>query len=116
MEDQKTYQVELTSKAKIYFLEVLEYFYEYGSLVSAERKADALYSLALTLNKLPDRGSIEPTLQGLKREYRFILFKSTSKAVIKIIYFIDKKDSVVYIPDFFPTSMDVKALGTRNVR
>jgi hypothetical protein len=83
VEDQKTYQVELTPKAKIYFLEVLEYFYQYSSLVSAERKADALYSLALTLNKLPDRGSIEPTLQGLKREYRFILFKSTSKAAIK---------------------------------
>jgi cystathionine beta-lyase/cystathionine gamma-synthase len=106
LEDQQTYQVELTSKVKIYYLQILEYFYTYSSVERADRKSEERYDLAYSLKTFPERGHSEPTLRQLKKNHRFILFSSTSKAVIKIIYFVDKKDNTVYITDFFPTSMD----------
>lgn len=81
---------------------------------SAERKSNELYSLAQSLKTFPERWHIEPNLHGLNNKYRFILFKSTSKAVVKIVYYVDKKNSTVYVTDFFPTSMDDKKIQSRN--
>ncbi len=113
MEDQQTYQVELTSKAKIYYLQILEYFYTYSSVESADRKSVELYNLAYTLQTFPERGQLETNLCQFKKDHRFILFNSTSTAVIKIIYFVDRKDNTVYITDFFPASMDQRRIQDR---
>jgi translation initiation factor 2B subunit (eIF-2B alpha/beta/delta family) len=113
LEDQQTYQVELTSKAKIYYYQILEYFYTYSSVESADKKSAELYKFAYSLQTFPDRGQIETNLSRFKKNHRFILFNSTSKAVIKIIYFVDKKDNTVYITDFFPTYMDQRRIQDR---
>ncbi len=114
METIKEYEVEITSQAKLYYFEILEYFYEYMSYDSATKKAEELYDGAHSLKTLPERGQLELTLQHLKKEHRYLLYHSTSRRAIKIIYFLDKRRDVVYVTDFFPTEMDEKKIKDRN--
>jgi hypothetical protein len=114
LETLKEYEVEITSKGKLHYFEVLEYFYEYMSYESATRKSEELYDSAYSLGNLPERGQLELTLQHLKKEHRYLLYHSTSRRAIKIIYFLDKRRDVVYVTDFFPTEMDDKKIKDRN--
>lgn len=114
METVKKYEVEITLQAKLHYFEILEYFYEYSSYESATRKAEELYDIARSLETLPERGQIEPVLEHLKRKHRYLVYQSTSRSTIKIIYFLDKKKGVVYVTDFFPTEKDEKQLKVRN--
>jgi uncharacterized membrane protein (UPF0127 family) len=41
----------------------------------------------------------------MNEEFRYILFKETKHFELKIIYFVDENEEVVYITDFFPTKM-----------
>lgn len=114
METVKKYEVEITLQAKLHYFEILEYFYEYSSYESATRKAEELYNIARSLETLPERGQIERALEHLKREHRYLVYQSTSRSTIKIIYFVDKRRGVVYVTDFFPTEKNEKQLKARN--
>jgi hypothetical protein len=114
LETVKKCEVEITLRAKLHYFEILEYFYKYSSYESATKKAEELYDVARSLETLPERGRLEPTLQHLKKEHRYLLYQSTSRGTIKIIYFQDKKTGVVYVTDFFPTEMEEKKLKGRN--
>ncbi len=114
METIKRYQVEITLQAKFHYFEILEYFYEHMSYDSAAKKADELYDITTSLETLPERGQIELTLQHLQKEHRYLLYQSTSRSTIKIIYFLDKEGEVAYVTDFFPTEMDEKKIKARN--
>lgn len=84
------------------------------SYESATKKSEELFDSAYSLRILPERGQLELTLQHLKKEHRYLLYNSTSRSTIKIIYFLDKKRGVVYITDFFPTEMDAMKIKNRN--
>jgi hypothetical protein len=114
LEAVKKYEVEITSQAKLHYFEILEYFYEYMSYESATRKADELYNLTRSLENFPERGQVEFALQHLKKEHRYLLYPSTSKTTVKIVYFLDRKSDVVYVTDFFPSGMDDRKMKGRN--
>lgn len=114
MEKTTEYTVEITRSAKLYYFEILDQFYENSSIESASRKADELYEKAFTLNVFPERGQIEENLKDLPQSHRYILYHATSRQTVKIIYFIDQKNTMVYVTDFFPTAMDNERLMKRN--
>lgn len=114
METVKKYEVEITLQARLYYFEILEYFYEYSSYESATRKAEELFDAARSLETLPERAPLEPALEHLEKEHQYLLYQDTTRSTIKIIYFLDKKREVVYVTDFFPTEMDKRKLKGRN--
>lgn len=101
METTKKYKVGITSQAKLHYFKILEYFYEYMSYESATRKADELFEITRSLETLPESGPLELTLQHLKKEHRYILYASTLRSTIKIIYFLDNKRDVCLRNRFF---------------
>ena len=40
-----------------------------------------------------------------KKDFKFILHKETKSFEVKIIYYIDEKNGIVNVTDFFPTKM-----------
>ena len=115
METLKECEVEITSKGKFYYFDVLEYFYEHMSYANATKKSEELYSSTLSLRTMPERGQLELSLKHLNKEHRYIIYHCTSRRTIKIIYFLDKKRDVVYVTDFFPTEQDDKKIKERNI-
>lgn len=108
MEDQEKGKLEviITAPAESFFYELLEYLYNHYSIDRAEEIADELRDVARSLNYQSSRGTLEPRLGHLGEEHRFILYKRTSYAEVKVIYYIDEKKGVVYVTDFFPTEKD----------
>ena len=113
-EEASKYEVVITTSAEVHFYELVEYLYEHMSLDRAEEVTRELSQMALNLSSLYHRGNVESKLARRKKSYRYILFKRTSKASVKIIYYVDAKDKTVYVTDFFPTEKDPKKIGVRN--
>lgn len=113
-EEEGQYEVVITSSAEIYFYELAEYLYEHMSLERAEKVTREINEMALSLCSLYDRGSREKKLGRRKKTYRYILYQRTSRASVKIIYYVDEKNRTVYITDFFPTEKDPKKISGRN--
>ena len=109
-----SYRVIITASAEISFYEFSSYLYDHYSIEKAEKLSTALKNMAGELINYPHRGSIEPQLTGRKNVYRYILFKRTSRATVKIIYYVEEVEKSVYITDFFPTEMNDKKLPSRN--
>ncbi len=105
-EQKKVYQVVVTQPAKDAFFEILEYLLEQYSYERAEEISNELNNLVNSLVSQPYRGSKELRLISRINDYRFLLYKRSNRADIKIIYFIDKQKELVYITDFFPTEKD----------
>ena len=114
MEETEDYEVNITSSGKLFYPEVIDQFYTYNSLESASRKADQLYAMAMKPANFPERGQLEETLRSAPKDYRYILYQASPGQVIKIIYFIDKPNRVVYVTDFFPTRMENERIRRRN--
>lgn len=108
------YQVEFTPTSRIHFYEVLDYLYENYQIDKAEQLADKLEGMAQSLERQPQRGVREQWLLDRHYEYRFILFRRTIRASIKIIYYIDEQIGKVYVTDFFPTEKDDSQITQRN--
>ena len=108
------YQVIITASAEMSFYEFSSYLYEHYSIEKAEELSTALKDKVGELINYPHRGSIEPQLTGRKNLYRYILFKRTPRATVKILYYVDEVEKSVYITDFFPTEMDDNKLPPRN--
>ncbi|MFW5761868.1 MAG: hypothetical protein ACOCXH_12905 [Cyclobacteriaceae bacterium] len=67
------------------------------------------------LTTYPSRGAIEHRLVKYRdRIYRYILFKRTKRADIKIIYYINEQAKEVYVTDFFPTEKDDSKISKRS--
>ncbi|MEQ9300717.1 MAG: type II toxin-antitoxin system RelE/ParE family toxin [Cyclobacteriaceae bacterium] len=86
----------------------MDYLFQNHPFDQAEKVAEELRERARSLATYPRRGSLEPTLSGRGLEHRFILYRRTKRADIKIIYFIEKKQ--VFVTDFFPTEKDTESL------
>lgn len=113
MEEKSQYTVEITPEAEDFYNNILEYFYKYHSKESADRKSNELIDLAISLETNPLIGRIEENLRSLGKEHRFILYYYTSRNAIKIIYFTDEEDKVVYITDFFLCESDDNIISDR---
>jgi len=111
----RKFQVEFTASAKFHFFENLEYFYENYTQDRAEQLANELEEMAQSLKLLPHRGTYEKWLFDAKYVYRFILFRRTKRADIKIIYYIDDETDKVFVTDFFPTESDGEKMPDRNL-
>lgn len=90
-EEAGRHEVVITASAEVHFYELVEYLYENMSLDRAEEVARELNEMALSLDRLYHRGSPEEKLFRRKKSYRYILYKRTSRASVKIIYFYSKK-------------------------
>lgn len=114
MEEEQIFVVEITPEGEQYFLDLLSYLYETHSEASASQKSEELLNVALSLDKMPYRGSMEPLLNNLRKDYRFLLYNLTGRKKVKVIYFIDDKTKTVFVTDFFPCEMDSSDVNERN--
>ncbi len=114
MEKDPDYIVEITPGAEIFYLQLLEYLYQTHSRDSADKKADNILDMAMSLDHNPYRGRIEEKLSFLGKEHRFLLYQYTPRKTIKIIYFIDKQAKKVFVTDFFGSEMDEKKITDRS--
>ncbi len=83
------YEVIITDPAEISFYEVLEYLYDNYPLDRAEQIANELRDTANKLHYQPERGTPESRLAHRFKDYRFVLYKRTSRTDIKVIYYIE---------------------------
>jgi len=113
-EEKIQYQVEYTATAANYFYQAISYFYEHHSLVRAEQMVDELEQLAQSLEYLPHRSAEEKWLTDQPQEYRYLLYKRTVRAGIKVIYFVSETAKTVYVTDFFPTEKDPEEIALRS--
>lgn len=113
MEEGAVYTVKITPEAEFYYLEILKYFYKYHSELRADRKSAELLDLAISLEIDPQRGTVEVKLKRLRKNHRFILYYYTSRKAIKILYYIDESNKIVYVTDFFPCQIDDKKVSKR---
>ena len=111
--EESQYEVIITDPAEIAFYEILEYLYGNYEIDRAEEIANALRDAAKSLHYQPERGTIESNLKNEKEDYRFILYKRTSRSEIKLIYYIDESSKRVYVTDFFPTEKDPEEIESR---
>lgn len=114
MEEAESYVVELTPEAEMYFLQVAEFLSATHSSDRALEKSIELLDLALSLDKYPQRGSIERKLAPLGEGHRFLVYHVTSRKTIKVIYLIDEEQKKVFITDFFETEMNDDRIADRN--
>jgi hypothetical protein len=114
LEGAAIYTVKITPEAEYYYYEILEYFYKYHSRQSGDRKSAELLDLAIALEINPQRGTIEGKLKRLEKSHRFILYHYTFRKAVKIIYFIDELQQIVYITDFFPCTMNDQKINKRS--
>ena len=108
------YEVIVTGPAEESFYNILNYLYKHYNSEKAGEIAGELRDITETLNHQPGRGTYEPRLSHFGKSHRFILFKRTSRADIKVIYYIDDASKTVYVTDFFPTEMDDTQISERN--
>jgi len=112
--EESKYKVIITDPAEVSFYEILEYLYDNYPLDRAEQIANELRDTAKKLYYQSDRGTPEGKLSHRPQGYRYILYKRTSRASIKVIYYIDQSSSTVYVTDFFPTEKDDTEISKRN--
>ena len=112
--EKKKYAVIITDPADQSFYEVLEYLYEHYPIDRAEEVAGELRDIVKRLEYNPKRGAHEPRLSNRENEYRYILYKRTSRSDIKVIYYIDNRLTTVYVTDFYPTEKDDRRISDRN--
>lgn len=114
MEEEESYDVEITPEAEFYYLKLLEYLHSTHILESAFRKGDEVLKMAMSLDRNPNRGAIEKKLKFSTKKHRFLLYEVTKRHQIKIIYFVDEHNKKVYVTDFFGTEMDDNKIFMRN--
>jgi plasmid stabilization system protein ParE len=114
MAKEKIYEIVIAQPAKNrYHEDVLPYIYENFSFERAIEVDENILRAAGTLNKKPGRGRKEKYLEEAKEEFKFILHKETKHLEIKIIYYINEVEGIVYITDFFPTKMNPQRISKR---
>ncbi|MBN8578571.1 MAG: hypothetical protein J0L66_16630 [Cytophagales bacterium] len=79
METGKNFVVEITPEAEGYFLQAIEYLYQTHTQSQASNKSEELLEMAMSLSRLPRRGSIEPKLKFLNEEHRYLVYRVTGR-------------------------------------
>jgi plasmid stabilization system protein ParE len=114
VETGQDFTIEITPEAEGYFLQAVEYLYTTHTPAQAAKKSEEILEMAMSLNRLPKRGSIEEKLIFLNKAHRYLVYHVTSRKTIKIIYFIDEAAMKVYITDFFGTEMNDDRIAERS--
>ena len=114
VEEEKEYKVKITQRGKKAYFDVLDYVFEYYSEDRAYEIAEELLDYPNTLKTLPNRGKLELALSSRKEDYRYILYKRTQQATVKVVYYVDDITYRVYVTDFFPTEMNQSKIRTRS--
>ena len=114
METGQTYVVEITPEAEQYYQDLLEHLYTTHSEESAFVKSEEILLMAISLEKMPNRGSDEPLLSYLEKGHKYLVYPVTSRKTVKIIYFVEEQTKKVFVTDFFPTEKNPAQLAERN--
>lgn len=102
MDEKQVYQLVITDSAERAYFELLNYIYEHHSINRADKIAIELLDYPRILKDFPNLGSKEPILKDRTKNYKFILYKRTPKATVKIIYYVDEEYKTIFLTDFFP--------------
>jgi hypothetical protein len=113
MVKKQEYQIIITSFAERAYFEVLEYVFEHHTIQRANEIAMELLEHPQILKKFPLLGKIEPNLIERPEKYRFLLYERTKRITVKVIYFIDEWNKIVYLTDFFPCEMSDRKIKQR---
>jgi hypothetical protein len=105
MDEKQDYQIVITASAERAYFEVLEYVYRHHSIIRADEIALQLIEYPQILKQFPNLGTTEPNLKHRSKDYKFILYKRTTKSTVKIIYYISDWNRTIYLVDFFPCEM-----------
>lgn len=105
VEKQKQYKVVVSSNAKKTLMDLSGYLDKYYTAKRSEEIINQLIELSKELYYFPYRGKLEELLDHRKEAHRFLLYKRTTTATIKIIYWVDEAAKIVIITSFFPTEM-----------
>ncbi len=105
MDEEQDYLIVITSSAERAYFEVLGYVYEHHSETRAGKIALELLEFPKILQKFPNLGTKELHLQNRIENYKYIVYKRTPRATVKIIYFINEETKTIYLTDFFPCEM-----------
>jgi len=108
---EKAYGIVITATAKMAYFELLHYLYAHYSIDRANELAEAILDEPLVLIQQPELGSQEPRLKHRTPTYRYLIFRRSEKATVKIIYFVDAEKKTIYITDFFPTEKHPEGLS-----
>jgi plasmid stabilization system protein ParE len=114
MDEGQEFEVIITSSAEKAYFHVLEYVYEHHAPKKAEKIALELLKFPLILKQFPKIGTLESILENRPEIFRFLVFERTEKITVKILYFVDYEQNVIYITDFFPSEMLNKKIKKRN--
>tara|TARA_R110001592_G_scaffold363212_1_gene681395 strand:+ start:2015 stop:2290 length:276 start_codon:yes stop_codon:yes gene_type:complete len=91
MAEQQSFEVEVTYPAKQrYQEEILSYLLDNFSFERTLEVDENIILSTKSLSKMPERGSLEPSLEKHKESFRFILHKETRNFEIKIIYYVNQ--------------------------
>lgn len=97
-------QVKITDPAKIRLKHIYQYYKTVASPKIAAKIKQAVIAKALSLQKHPLKGQLEPNLKDFNQEHRYLVADH-----IKIIYRIYK--DIIYITDIFDTRQDPSKMG-----
>ena len=111
---EEQYQIVITSWAEQAYFEVLNYVFDHYTFERANQIALDLLECPQVLKANPLLGRIEPNLVDRTENYRFIIFKRTTKTTVKIIYYVDEFNQKIYLTDFFPCEMNLQKLKQKN--
>lgn len=112
--EKEDFIVDIIPEAEIQFLSLLKFLLRTHSQESAFRKMDKLLDLAMSLNKFPNRGTLEKRLETLGKNHRFLIYTLSPRKTVKIIYFIEEEKGKVFVTDFFGTEMDDDKIKERS--
>lgn len=94
--------------------EIFPYLETYFPPNRVVKIVDELFEKVNSLKVMPSRGALEKSLTREGAEVRFLIYKSGDQFELKIIYFIDEIQHIVYVTDFFPTKMNPLKMQSRS--
>lgn len=100
------YEIIITDQARESYYQLLDVIFDRYSQSRFDEISEDLYSYPDQLRTMPERGSLEPFIELPSKEYRYILYRRSNTATVKIVYYIDHQNKEVYITDYFPTEMN----------
>lgn len=112
-EGKAAFSLIITDNAKEAFYELLGYFKQHYSIDRVFELTEDLLDTPLVLIENPYLGSLELGLEEREPDYRFLLFKRSNRATVKIVYYVDDSQETIYITDFFPTEMRPENVGKK---
>ena len=114
MDQKEAYPLIITSSGERAYFEVLDYVYAHYSIERGNEITLALLEYPNVLKSQPYMGQLESHLSQRSEGYRFLVYKRTLQATVKIIYYVDEATRCIYITDFFATEMSDQRIKQRS--